>query len=149
MAFSFLIYIGVLDIVHSPVFIYVERCEILVSKFQSLKKNREFQAVYREGKSKVNRCFVMIIRENDHPCNRVGISVSKKVGNSIVRHRVTRVVREVMRLHWEDVIQGYDIVIVARTASGEASYQKFESAIVHLLKKHHLLKEYSYEENCD
>lgn len=113
----------------------------MVSKFQSLKKNREFQAVYKEGKSRVNRLFVMIVLENHLPYNRVGISVSKKVGNSIVRHRITRVVREVMRLHWEEVTEGYDIVIVARAASGEASYPKFESAIIHLLKNHHLLKE--------
>ena len=71
-----------------------------MSEFKSLRKNWEFQAVYRNGKSKANRCFVMIIKKNDTSSNRVGISVSKKVGNSIVRHRVTRVIREVMRLHW-------------------------------------------------
>ena len=72
-----------------------------MSEFKSLRKNWEFQAVYRNGKSKANRCFVMIIKKNDTSSNRVGISVSKKVGNSIVRHRVTRVIREVMRLTGE------------------------------------------------
>lgn len=85
-----------------------------MSEFKSLRKNWEFQAVYRNGKSKANRCFVMIIKKNDISSNRVGISVSKKVGNSIVRHRVTRVIREVMRLHWGEIKSGYDIVIVAR-----------------------------------
>ena len=85
-----------------------------MSEFKSLRKNWEFQAVYRNGKSKANRCFVMIIKKNDTSSNRVGISVSKKVGNSIVRHRVTRVIREVMRLHWGEIKSGYDIVIVAR-----------------------------------
>ena len=84
-----------------------------MSEFKSLRKNWEFQAVYRNGKSKANRCFVMIIKKNDTSSNRVGISVSKKVGNSIVRHRVTRVIREVMRLHWGEIKSGYDIVIVA------------------------------------
>ena len=83
-----------------------------MSEFKSLRKNWEFQAVYRNGKSKANRCFVMIIKKNDTSSNRVGISVSKKVGNSIVRHRVTRVIREVMRLHWGEIKSGYDIVIV-------------------------------------
>ena len=105
-------------------------CEV---NFSPLKKNREFQSVYRSGLSKVNRCFVMIIRENGLPYNRIGISVSKKVGNSIIRHRVTRVIREIMRLHWEDVRQGYDIVIVARKAAKDSVYRRFESAIIHLL----------------
>ena len=65
-----------------------------MNEFKSLRKNWEFQAVYRNGKSKANRCFVMIIKKNDAYSNRIGISVSKKVGNSIVRHRVTRVIRE-------------------------------------------------------
>ena len=57
-----------------------------MNEFKSLRKNWEFQAVYRNGKSKANRCFVMIIKKNDASSNRIGISVSKKVGNSIVRH---------------------------------------------------------------
>ena len=85
-----------------------------MNEFKSLRKNWEFQSVYRNGKSKANRCFVMIIKKNDASSNRIGISVSKKVGNSIVRHSVTRVIREVMRLHWKEIKSGYDIVIVAR-----------------------------------
>lgn len=112
-----------------------------MSEFKSLRKNWEFQAVYRNGKSKANRCFVMIIKKNDISSNCVGISVSKKVGNSIVRHRVTRVIREVMRLHWGEIKSGYDIVIVARPSAKDSDYGKFESAIFHLLNLHHLLKD--------
>lgn len=121
----------------------------MISKFQSLKKNREFQSVYRRGTSKASRQLVMIVLPGRLPYNRVGISVSKKVGNSIVRHRVTRVIREIMRLHWEDVEQGYDIVIVARTAAKDSDYRRLESAVMYLLKKHRLLKEISYEDNFD
>ena len=101
-----------------------------MSEFKSLRKNWEFQAVYRNGKSKANRCFVMIIKKNDTSSNRVGISVSKKVGNSIVRHRVTR-----------EIKSGYDIVLVARPSAKDSDYGKFESAIFHLLNLHHLLKD--------
>ena len=83
-----------------------------MNEFKSLRKNWEFQAVYRNGKSKANRCFVMIIKKNDASSNRIGISVSKKVGNSIVRHRVTRVIREVMRLHWKEIKSGYDLSLI-------------------------------------
>ena len=96
-----------------------------MNEFKSLRKNWEFQAVYRNGKSKANRCFVMIVKKNDASSNRIGISVSKKVGNSIVRHRVTRVIREVMRLHWKEITSGYDIVIVARSLAKESDYGKF------------------------
>ena len=114
---------------------------------ESLKKNSDFQKVYRQGKSYANRYLVMYVLENHTEGNRLGISVSKKVGNSIIRHRVTRVIREIMRLHWEDVHQGYDIVIVARKSARESEYKKFESAILHLLKQHHLLEEISHENN--
>ena len=114
---------------------------------ESLKKNKDFQKVYSEKKSYANKYLVMYTMKNNTDQNRVGISVSKKVGNSIIRHRVTRVIREIMRLHWEDVHQGYDIVIVARKSARESEYKKFESAILHLLKQHHLLEEISHENN--
>ena len=114
---------------------------------ESLKKTKDFQNVYRRGKSYANRYLVMYVLSNQTEGNRLGISVSKKVGNSIIRHRVTRVIREIMRLHWEDVHQGYDIVIVARKSARESEYKKFESAILHLLKQHHLLEEISHENN--
>ena len=107
----------------------------------SLKKNADFQYVYKNGQSKANRYLVMYVCENQGSTNRIGISVSKKVGNSIVRHRVTRVIREVMRLHWKEIKSGYDIVIVARPSAKESDYGKFESAIFHLLNLHHLLLE--------
>jgi ribonuclease P protein component len=83
----------------------------------------------------------MIIRKNKSTGNRVGISVSKKVGNSVVRHRITRVVREIFRHHWDDVEGGYDIVVVARAAAKESSYRSMESAVLHLLKLHHIMKD--------
>ena len=108
------------------------------SPFQSLKKNREFQSVYRYGSSRANRLLVMIIRKNNSPGNRVGISVSKKVGNSVVRHKITRLLREIFRHHWDDIEDGYDIVVVARSAARESNDRSMESAVLHLLKLHHL-----------
>ena len=108
---------------------------------ESLKKSKDFQNVYNKGNSYANRLLVMYVLENHTDKNRLGISVSKKVGNSIVRHRVTRVIREVMRLHWGEIKSGYDIVIVARPSAKDSDYGKFESAIFHLLNLHHLLKD--------
>ena len=107
---------------------------------QSLKKNYQFRYVYNRGRSIANRLLVMYSIKNGTEGNRYGISVSKKVGNSVVRSRVTRLLRESYRLSEENIVQGYDIVVIARGSAKEASYKEIESALFHLLKKQRLLK---------
>jgi len=107
---------------------------------ESLKKNYMFQSVYRKGKSYANKLFVMYVLENKEDGNRIGISVSKKVGNSVVRHHVTRLVRESYRLHEQVFNSGLDIVIIARNSASTASYSEVESAILHLGKLHGIIK---------
>lgn len=104
----------------------------------SLKNSRQFAAVYQNGKSKANKYLVMYVLPNDHNEIRIGISVSKKVGNSIVRHRLTRLIRETYRLHREELADGYDIVVIARNSAKDKSYQQIESAFMHLVSLHHL-----------
>ena len=110
-----------------------------MSEFKSLRKNWEFQAVYRNGKSKANRCFVMIIKKNDTSSNRVGISVSKKVGNSVIRHHLTRLIRESYRLHEDMFDSGLDIVVIARATARNISYHEVESALMHLGRLHKIV----------
>jgi ribonuclease P protein component len=104
----------------------------------SLKNSRQFSAVYRDGKSKANKYLVMYVLPNNQKEIRIGISVSKKVGNSIVRHRLTRLIREAYRLHKEELISGFDIVVIARVSAKDKSYQQIESAFLHLIGLHHL-----------
>ena len=80
----------------------------------SIKKNREFLNVYHRGKSYANKYLVMYVLKNDSEENRFGITVSKKVGNSVVRHRVTRLIRESIRLNLEQFEKGFDIEIRLR-----------------------------------
>ena len=61
---------------------------------ESLKKSKDFQNVYNKGNSYANRLLVMYVLENHTDKNRLGISVSKKVGNSVIRHHLTRLIRE-------------------------------------------------------
>ena len=61
---------------------------------ESLKKNKDFQYVYRNGTSMANRFVVLYVLENGTDKNRLGISVSKKVGNSVIRHHLIRLIRE-------------------------------------------------------
>ena len=113
-----------------------------MSTFHSLKKNKEFQAVYRRGNSLANRYLVMYTRKRDDEGeNRVGISVSKKVGNSVVRHRFARLVRESFRLNKDILEDGKDIIVVARVAAKDKNFDKIESAFLHLCGLHNILKE--------
>ena len=107
---------------------------------ESLKKNSDFKNVYTHGKSYANKYLVMYVLENNMGKNRIGISVSKKVGNSVVRHRVTRLIRESYRLHENIFNSGLDIVIVARNSTSSVAYTEIESALLHLGKLHHILK---------
>ena len=105
---------------------------------ESLKKNRDFQNVYKKGKSYANRYLVMYVLKNDTERNRLGISVSKKVGNSVIRHHVTRLIRESYRLSEEHFRCGYDIVVIARTSAKDKNYHDVESALIPLGKLHHI-----------
>ena len=103
-------------------------------------KNKDFQVIYKEGKSYANKYLVMYIRENHMDQNRLGISVSKKVGNSIVRHRLTRLIRESYRLQEERFKNGFDIVVIARNSAKGKSYHEIESAFLHLGSLHEIIK---------
>ena len=101
-------------------------------------KNKDFQEVYKKGKSYANKYLVMYVLQNHTEENRLGISVSKKVGNSVVRHRITRLIRESYRLNKSQFKKGYDIVVIARATAKDKTYQEIESALLHLGK--HLLE---------
>ena len=110
-----------------------------MKRFHSIKKNSDFQVVYRTGKSYANKVLVMYVIRRDEQETRIGISVSKKVGNSVVRHRVTRLIRESIRLNVEKFENGYDIVIIARNTAKGRKCQEIESAVLHLGKLHNIV----------
>lgn len=108
---------------------------------ESLKKNADFNLVYQSGRSLANKYLVMYVRENGVNKNRLGISVSKKVGNSIVRHRLTRLVREGYRLQEDHFRCGLDIVVIARNSAKGKGYREIESALIHLGNLHKIYTE--------
>lgn len=105
---------------------------------ESLKKNYQFRFVYNRGKSIANRFLVMYVLRNGTEINRLGVSVSKKVGISVVRSRVTRLIKESYRLSEKNVKRGYDIVIIARNSCNGASFDDVNRSFKHLLRKHGL-----------
>ena len=107
---------------------------------ESLKKNRDFSIVYNNGKSYANKYLVMYVLKNQKETNRLGISVSKKVGNSVIRHHITRLIRESYRLQEDMFNSGLDIVVIARATAKDASYKEIESALLHLGGLHNIIR---------
>ena len=108
---------------------------------ESLKSNEQFKNVYKLGKSYGNKYLVMYVSENHLPINRLGISVSKKVGNSVVRHGLTRLIRESYRLNEDMFSSGLDIVVIARNAAAGIRFAQVQSALLHLSGLHKIIKD--------
>ena len=107
----------------------------------SLKKNWEFQLVYKKGKSLANKHIVMFVLKNDKGINRLGISASKKNGKAVVRNKLRRRLKEAFRALQPDILTGYDIVILPRADMAEAGFQEVKSSTKHLLRKHNMWRQ--------
>lgn len=106
-----------------------------------IKKDADFRKVYKRGKSVANRHLVMYTLPNKTQKSRIGISISKKVGNAVTRNRLRRLVKEAFRLNIDPNIKpGYDIVIIGRIRSSEANYSEMEKSLKHISKKADILK---------
>lgn len=110
---------------------------------ETLKDNEDFKEIYRTGKSFANKYLIMYVKKNNSEINRIGISVSKKVGNSVVRHRINRLLKESYRLSENSFISGLDIIVVARVGAKGKNYSEIASALLHLKKLHKIGKEAS------
>jgi len=112
------------------------------TKWEMLKKNRDYKEIYSTGKKNANREMVIVYKKNNDEKNRLGISASKKFGNSVMRHCFKRRIKEIYRKNIENIKQGYDIIIIARNGSKEKNNrviesEKLERAFFLLLKKIH------------
>lgn len=107
----------------------------------TLKKNSDFRRLYSRGKSVVNPYMVLYCRRNNLGVNRLGYTVSTKLGHAVVRNRVRRRLREIYRLNSPSLKTGWDIVIVARSRCVEAKYAKMDSAFLEACGKLGLKKE--------
>lgn len=104
-------------------------------KLNTLKKNREFSFVYRRGKAVSAKHFTLIYTKSRYGGVRVGFSVSKKVGNSVVRNKTRRRLKEACRLLLPEVRGNYSIVFVARQSAASAEYRLLAEGMRHALKK--------------
>lgn len=104
----------------------------------SLKKNYQFRTVYNKGRSYASHHLVIYFLKNNKDINRLGISVSKKVGKSVIRSHKTRIIRESYRLLENNVKIGYDIVIIARVSAKDSSFHEISKSIEKLFTKMNL-----------
>ena len=107
----------------------------------TLKKNSDFRRLYSRGKSAVTPYLVVYCRRNRGGENRLGYTVSTRLGHAVVRNRIRRRLREIVRLNAPALKQGWDLVIVARSRSVGADYRKLEAAYLQACGKLGLLRE--------
>ena len=105
-----------------------------MNKVNSLRKNEDFKKVYSTGKNYWNRNLILYILKNDEDYNRVGYSITKKIGNSVVRNKVRRRMKEIYRLNVDKLETGYDLIIIPKKNVVDISYKELESAMLHILK---------------
>lgn len=104
-------------------------------KIVSIKENRVFRRLYARGKSAAAPCAALYVRRNGRKENRLGITVSTKVGKAVVRNRVRRRLREIYRLHQGELSCGWDLVVVARVRAAHVPYAVLERDFLKLLDK--------------
>ena len=108
----------------------------------SIKKTQEFKEIYKKRKSFSNDFFILYTNENvNNDSNRLGISISKKVGNSVVRHKIKRRIRDIFYKNKNNLKKVYDIVIVCKNKTNDSNYKELNESFIELCRKQKILKE--------
>ena len=99
-----------------------------------VKKEKDFSAIFKEGKSFANRKFVIYRLENTEQHFRVGLSVSKKLGNAVTRNQIKRRIRHILIEHKDQLVENVDFVVIARKGVEILDYAEMEKNLLHVLK---------------
>lgn len=105
-----------------------------------LKKNRQFQIIYRHGRSYANRAMVLYVLRSHHDLQQIGFVAGKKTGPAVVRNRIKRIFREVYRQHQHSLKQGIQLIVVGRQSAVPLTYKQIEKAFLDLCRKAKLIK---------
>ena len=114
---------------------------LLMNKKYRLRNNDDFKKVYKKGKNYWNRNLILYIMENDLNHTRIGFSITKKIGNSVVRNRTRRRMKEICRQNLNNIKEGYDIIFIPKKNVVDITYEDLKSGMLHLLKKSYLIKD--------
>ena len=111
-----------------------------MDRIYRLRSNMEFKKVYSGGKSYWNRNLVLYVKKNDLKYSRIGYSITKKIGNAVVRNKIRRRMKEINRLNFNRIKGNYDLIFIPKKNIVDISYIELESAVIHILKIAGLLK---------
>ena len=112
-----------------------------MNKRQRIKKNEDFQKVFKNGKSFANRQFVVYcLKKDDQTAFRIGLSVGKKVGKAVTRNQIKRYIRQTFLELKNDVRQDMDYVIIARNPAATLDFHETKRSLEHVLKIGKVLK---------
>lgn len=112
-----------------------------VHKEHRLARREDFNRVYRHGKSTANMQFVVyVLPRPQNEYFRLGVSVSKKLGNAVVRNRLRRIMKEIVRLNKDAITDKVDFVVIARKPAADMEYEEMRKSMLHVLKRASLLK---------
>lgn len=110
-----------------------------MKKRYRVRENARFQEIRRKGQSYSNQMLVLCVLKNDQENSRFGFSISKRIGNAVVRNRIKRRLREAMRLRIAEVKPGWDLVFIARYAIRRADYHEMDATCARLIRRANLL----------
>jgi ribonuclease P protein component len=109
-----------------------------------IKKNEEFQTLFKSGKSMANRQFVVYkLKKEGQSHFRVGLSVSKKVGNAVTRNRVKRYIRQTFLELKGNIPEDHDFLVIARKPAADMDFHETKSSLMHVMKKARILKKHN------
>ncbi len=111
-----------------------------MNKNYSLRSMMEFKKVYSLGNNYWNRNLILYVRKNEINFTRIGYSITKKIGNAVVRNKIRRRMKEIIRLNYNDLLEGYDLVLIPKRNVVDITYEELENAILHILQISKLLK---------
>lgn len=111
-----------------------------MEKKHRIRKNMEFKKVYKIGKNYWNRNLVLYVSKNNLDNTRIGFTLTKKIGNAVTRNKVRRKMKEICRLNFNNIKEGYDLIFIAKKSTVNLSYDELEKSIIHILKISKTLK---------
>lgn len=113
-----------------------------------LRKNEQFQEVFQKGNSAANKQFVLYsAKQEGQAAFRAGISVSKKIGNAVIRNRVKRLIREALSRLESKIPSGLDLIIIARPGVEAMSLDAIEQSLVHVMKRAKVIRQVPVQNN--
>ena len=111
-----------------------------MEKKYRIRKNMEFKNIYKVGKNYWNRNLILYVKKNGLNETRVGYTITKKIGNAVTRNKIRRRMKEIYRLHFHNIKEGYDLVFIAKRGVKDIPYKELEGSMIHILSISKLLK---------